>query len=391
MRTLTIISVALSLLTSCGLDPNKIPSARLYADDGAVVTDDNTLNFGIVGATRLPISGTGEPDAPMATIADIRSEMPVRDLSFLVLPGGMVARSSTKEWTGFAERWSPVLRSDVISDNQARITALPLPGRGEVSGDKGLKGMNAVFDGTGADIGYGRVASWSRIDAEVQGTTWRLIVLDANKDGLGSRWDEQMFWLPGVVSGDDYDHLVVFLSSPRFTTAKGWKMDGKGPQAELLEVIDAHSDLLKLKAVFSGGPATNEVYLPSSEYGELHVVVGNGGIAGDTFLRGASGEDAGRDDALTLESVFTRVLLSEFSGAASGLELSDKVKEAVQGTEDNPPQFPGSDFPVQGWWTVRLGAKAMSATFRQRTWKGEYRDAYRMTWTRKSGWVAAAL
>ncbi len=386
-----IIAALLLLTSACGLDPNKIPSTRIYADDGETASHERYINFAVVGQTRVPVSAVGEPEGPKQVIGDIRAEKPVRDLSFAALMGGMVSRSKTGEWTNFAERWAPILHSDVISDNQSRIPALPMVGRGELVGDKRLKGMGAAFRGTGADIGLNRVASWSRVDLHVGKTRWRMVFLDTNRDKLGSRWDEQLYWLPGAVSGDGYDQLIVFLSEPRFSTAKSARMTRDGAAAQLLDTIDKHSDLLKLTAVFSGGPATNEAYLPTGEFGELHIVAGNGGIGGETFTRGASASEAGIDDNLTLEPVFTRVLLSAFSAAAKDLELGDKVKEAVAGTEGKPPEFPGGDFPVQGWWSVTLGELGMSVTFRMRAHDGSFSDAYKAVWTSKGGWKAEAL
>ena len=39
---------------------------------------------------------------------------------------------------------------------------------------------------------------------------------------------------------------------------------------------------MRLVAVFSGGPPSNEVFLPSGNYGEAFIVAGNAGIVGTT-------------------------------------------------------------------------------------------------------------
>lgn len=180
----------------------------------------------------------------------------------------------------------------------------------------------------------------------------------------------------------------MFLNEPRFTTATGWQMTPDGGAAELLEAVDADAELLKLKAVFTTGPATNEVYLPTGAYGELHVNAGNAGVSGDDFLRGASAGDAHIDDPLLLDSAFSRALLAEFSQWSAGVPLSDKVREVVNGHDGAPPRFPGGDYPVQGWWDVSLTAKSMAATFRQRRWDGSFHDVYTVSWNRRDGWTS---
>jgi len=371
--------------SACGLDPAKLPTTRLYADDGVSVESADALHFAVVGATRSAVTGKGDPVPAQQVIADLRAQKPIQDLKFAVLTGGQVARSATSEWTGFGDRWSAILDNSVPSENKSRLPAIALPGHGEALGDATLTGLGAAFPGTGADIGHGRVASWSRVDARVGDTVWRLVFLDAHRKQLGSRWEEELYWLPAQVSGDDFDHLLLFVNEPRFTTANGWHIGGDTGTAELLEVVDAHADVMKLTAVFAGGPATNEVYLPGGAFGELHVVAGNSGVPGDTFARGASPIAAGLDEPLLLDESFGRVLLASASDAARELELSDKFREQLNGAEGVAPRFP-SDWATVGWWSVELRPGAMSATFRERAWDGSFSAHYRADWSRRGGW-----
>ena len=40
-----------------------------------------------------------------------------------------------------------------------------------------------------------------------------MIVLDSNKDRLGSRWNEQLYWIPEATEGR-FDHVLVFMHDP---------------------------------------------------------------------------------------------------------------------------------------------------------------------------------
>lgn len=392
MRQIALVALGLLSLAACGVDPNKVPSHAIYADDDADVSAGDSLSFALVGGTRSALPGTDT--APAASvIADIGEQSSVRGLQFVVLTGDYVRRSATPEWVVFGEQWQDVLKSDLVSNNKGRRKVEPMPGDQEYVGDKRLVGYGAAFDGVGVDIGLSRTASWYHFDANVDGETWRFVFVDTHKAALGSRWEEQVFWLPKVVSGDDFDHLLVFMPEPRITMSKGTPMDpGDGP-TELLSIIDDNSGVMSLTAVFSGGAPANEAYLPSGNFGELYVVAGNGGIPGQTLDRWGPADDAGFKD-LHLEAMFDLALMNEFDAAIGPKAISERLVDQAKARgefEGFTGAYDGGVFPVQGWWVVTIEGKSMSATFRMRRHDASFRDVYRVTYTRKGGWAGEVL
>ena len=88
------------------------------------------------------------------------------------------------------------------------------------------------------------MASWGYFDQVVSGVKWRFLVVDSNKEALGSRWREQLFWLPKAAAGD-YEHLLVFMHDSRVTLATDGEMNPDGP----IPTLD--------RAGFAGTLATN--------------------------------------------------------------------------------------------------------------------------------------
>jgi hypothetical protein len=384
---------ALSLLVACGLDPSKVASHAIYADDGDRIQASGHVSFAVVGDTRTPLGAPTESDAVHGLIADVAAQVPARDLAFVVLTGDYVRRSSSAEWSAFSQRWTDVLLGDAVSDSRTRREVVAMPGPNEAAGDPSLRGYGAAFAGTGAEIGHNRVGSWSRFDVDVDGETWRFVFLDANRDALGSRWDEQVFWLPGVVSGDGFDHLLVFLSDPLVTLAQGAAMDAGDAPSELLGIVDDNSGIMKLLGVFSGGPTTNEAFLPSGSFGELHVVAGNGGVGGQNLARWGDGTAAGVKE-LALEAMFDVALMEQFDHWAASAMFSERTIDHAKARgewEGFGGEYDGTAYPVQGWWIVDLKKRTMDVTFRMRRFDGTFRDIYAVRYSRSAGWVGEVL
>lgn len=383
------LALSLLLLAGCGLDPSKLTAHALYADDGDELEVRDELSFAVVGSTRSSVTRRGEAGPATETIEDIRSQIPVRGLDFVVLTGDYVRTSSTSEWMGFSERWQDVLESGLPSENKARKRVLAMPGTGEVLGDKRLKGYGASFEEIGRNIGHNRVASWSSFDVEVDRTTWRMVFVDAHKQALGSRWEEQAFWLPKVVTGKDFDKLIVFLNEPLVTLGSTATMDpGDGP-SELLEIIEDHTEVMKLYAVITGGPPTNEAYLHSGNYGEIHILAGNAGVPSMSLKRWGPADEAGLLD-VSLDAGYDFELLKEFDVWVDDLEFPDRVIDQAKARgswEGFTAELDGGHFPVHGWWIVTLDDSDMQITFRIRRHDGTYHDSYTTRFSDAKGWT----
>ncbi len=379
----------LLLLAGCGLDPSKLTAHQLYAKDSEELRVADELSFAVVGSTRSSLTGRGESGAATETVSDIRTQIPVRGLDFVVLTGDYVRTSSTSEWVDFAERWQDVLESELPSTNKARKRVLAMPGTGEILGDKRLQGYGATFEGTGRSIGHNRVASWSSFDLKVDRTTWRLVFLDAHRQALGSRWEEQIFWLPKVVTGQGFDRLIVLMNEPLVTLGSSATMDpGDGP-SELLEIIEDHTEVMKLYAVITGGPPTNEAYLHSGNYGEIHVLAGNAGVPSMSLRRWGPADEAGLLD-VSLDAGFDFEMLKEFDKWVEDLGFPDRVVDQAKarGSWDGfTAELDGTHFPIQGWWIVTLDDDELELTFRIRRHDGTFHDTYSTRFDDSKGWT----
>jgi hypothetical protein len=389
---LSFVVAAVGLLVACGIDPAKIPSHELYAPNGGEVDAGDHVAIAVFGATHASVAGLpGEqPSAPF--IADLSEQMALRDVQVITLTGNYVRRSATSEWRAFDEQWKDVLRGSTLSDVPGRRKVAPLPGGLERVGDSRMKGFGAAFENVGAPIGYNRVGSWYYFDVKTKGKVWRLVFLDTRKRQLGSRWQEQLFWLPKVVSERAYDSLLVFMPDPLVTMAQDGTMDRDDGPSDLLNVIDENSDIGKLVAVVSGGAATNEAYLPSGNFGELYIVAGNSGVPADSLARWGAADTAGLKD-VSLEPMFDMALMKQFDAWSEPGKFTEKVidQAKARGTfETYTGIYDGGAFPVQGWWVIDLEGKNVRFTFRMRDPGGKLRDVYAIRYEKMNGWISQA-
>jgi hypothetical protein len=385
---LPAVAAALFATVACGIDPEKIPSQQLYAKDATAVTDGDTVGFAIVGASRGPVPKVGLDDTN-ALVADLVDQAPVKALDFVVFTGDYVSRSSTAEWSAFSERWHDLLAGQATSEQKRRRKVVPVPGDQEYAGDKRLVGFGAAFEGVGAQIGFNRVGSWYHFDVQSNAKVWRFVVVDTHKAELGSRWQEQLFWLPKVVSDPSYDHLIVLMSDPWVTMAEGVSMDpGDGP-SELLAIIDENAGLAKLVGVVTGGNHSNEVYLPSGNFGEGVIVAGNGAIEARDIARWGAADDAGLKD-VKLEPLFDLALMAEFDRWNTARTYTEKTIDHAKARgayETYTGVYEGGPFPVRGWWFGEIVGNKLSLGFRMRGHDGKFYDIYKLNWSKKNGWV----
>jgi hypothetical protein len=211
-----------------------------------------------------------------------------------------------------------------------------------------------------------------------------MLVVDSAKDELGSRWTEQIAWIPKALDGD-YDGLLVFMNDPRWTLAKGVTPDAASGPSELLAAIDDVTKIGALKAVFSGGAHTNEVYLPGGKFGEMYVVAGGGGAPADTLKRWGR---VGQED-LKLEAIYDLALMKEFDKWVEPKGISEALQDKAKGDGDwkgFDAEIDASAMPVQGWWNVALVGDDMELTFRMIGADGTLKNVYTVNYDAKDGW-----
>jgi len=341
-----------------------IPSHRVYAPDGATVAVEGTVSIGIVGATReLANEWSSDP-----LIADLKAHKP----DFLVLTGDYVARSTFDEWEALHRRWDRVLEGVVA-----------LPGYGERRRDRRLEGHGAAFAGQGVPELRG-VPFW-HFDIESEGSRWRFVMIDAEAHPLGTKWRDQLFWLPKVVTGDSYDHLVVAINRPLDELAGSVRPEIAGNVSTLLRLINDHADPTRLVAVLSGGGASNNIVLPAGDYGEVHVLAGNAGIAAADLKR--EGRRVDRRGKAKIEPGFEAALDAELNRWVGAGVVSD----AGYSPDWESGPWKASVMPIVGWWRVELEGSDIAFTFRIRCHDASHHDLYRIRHTRAHGWKGEPL
>lgn len=387
--------MSLLLLLGCfvGINPKAIPTQELYADDGVTQSFRGAVTFAVVGDTRE--AGPGDralgripvPGAEAAVVADVSRAVQSEGVEFVAFTGNMVAASSTLGWKTFAKDWNPVLAGSELSDTGApRVRVVPTAGVGDRAGDEWLKGFGAAFPGVGADIGFNRIASWYRFDLDTRGKTWRVLVLDSDRAALGSRWEEQIAWIPKALDGK-YDGVLVFMSQPLLTLAsKVPSNEGGGPK-ELIETVEDGCPVGSLKAVFSGHSGANELYLPGGRFGELYVNALSGAPA-STFARWGSAPDAGYE-TLRLEALYDLALIRSFDSWAAAKAFPETVVDHAKARgsyEGFVGEYDARYFAPQGWWNVTLSGAEMTVTLRAMGPDGSFSDLYTAKLEGKEGW-----
>ena len=214
--------------------------------------------------------------------ADLEKQVIGGKLDFVVLLGDEVRWSTASEWSRFGVRHAESLDSTHLPTGEhARVPSLVVAGDRDFVLDGSLARLEDSFPGLGAEIGFNRVASWYTFDLKAGEHTWRFMTLDSNKDAMGSRWNEQDAWIPRAANGD-YDHLLMFMHHPRLTLAVGEEMNKDNVPRGLIDAVEQHTGILKLRTVFAGGSHTSEVFLPEGVIGTAYVVAGGGGeVASD--------------------------------------------------------------------------------------------------------------
>lgn len=382
------------MLSACfiGVNPGALSTHDLYADDGETRESKTRFEFGVIGDTRGPgpaDRATGRvatAEAEAAIVADVSAQ--VEDgLDMVVMLGNYVARSSTTNWRGFARDWLAVLSGSELSETGAsRVRVTPVAGESDRIGDYRLKGWGATFPNAGADIGYNRVGSWYAFDVVVMGETWRFLVLDSDKEHLGSRWNEQMAWVASAAAGD-YAGILVFMNQPVHTLALKQRANpGNGPK-ELLGAVEDVARLNLVKAVFAANTGANEAFLPYGKMGELYVNA-NSGAPAASLARWRYATEQGEAD-LKLEPLYDLALLREFDAWAAAREFPATVVDRAKARgsyEGFTGEFDAKHFPNQGWWAVSVVGTDLRVQFRSQDPTGAFKVVWTAAYDPKDGW-----
>lgn len=388
----------LAFSLALAFDTKKLPNHDIFLDDGQRQVFPKTVQFGVVGNVRAARAGEAEATrrvavkgATTALAVDVSKTIQEGRTEFLVLMGNLVPGSSLASWKGFAKTWLSVIAGGEPSeDGYPRTRVFPVAGEDDGAGDDRYTGYGAIFPGAGADIGFNRVATWSHVDLEVAGHTWRLLSIDTNKTALGSRWEEQVAYVDRVAAEDEYDSMLVFMYHPLITLAMGQKSNDGGAAEELLDIVDAQSKVGAVKAVFSSRSTTSEVFLPRGKFGELYVTAGGGGAPMDTPERWGRAPEGGFPE-LKQETTFDFAILREFEKQAEARKCSTVAMDHAKSVETwkgFPGAYEASCVPLVGWWDVTLAGERLSLSFRMMQPDSTFKGVYTAEFAgRKAGWT----
>ena len=398
LALLLLSLLTLLALQACGIDPDKVATHEIYADDGQVITAPRSLTFAVVGNTFGTLgaeedkdqAAQGRSSASDKLIDDLAAQLRHERYSFLVLMGDLVGSSSGKAWEAFDLAMRNLLKGGTEPESpRIRMPVVPVVGEREFRGDRFLQGFGAAFPEVGSNIGYNRVAGWYAFDCKVRDATWRFLVLDSNKKALGPRWKEQLYWIPRAVENGEYDHLVVFMHHPLLTLVPEGQANHDGAPAELLEIVEDSIGLMKLRAVFMADPGTSEAYMVGGRFGTLHVNAGGGGGVSDDLQRWGHVRAAGVE-ATQLEPIFDMTLLNTFNEQAMAHAFPEVILDAAR-AERSYEGFPGVYdsrwFPLHGYWWVEIKGHDMDVIYRIFDgYQATFTDVYRIRFTNDDGW-----
>ncbi len=288
----------------------------------------------------------------------------------LLFTGGMVPRSSSKEWERAVALWQPLADRGVLAT----------PGSSERTRDPKLRGFHSVFPDMGVPSLGGEV-SFGHHDLLSEGVRWRIIRLDADSHHMGNRWLDQLFWLPKVLTPGDHDALIVVINLPLVSLSDPRKADPRGDVSTLLDVVTAYASPTALTAVIMGGAPSNEVHLPAGDYGELHLIAGSASGPAEDLWRAGISDIPGRD---TIE------LAHEFDSA-----LRSALEERVEAGRAGPLAIErwargvlsADALPVRGWWELTVRGRAIAVRFHLEQSEGRFTPVFAMHHSRRRGWI----
>lgn len=385
VQAMKTIYPMLAAAVICGAQAAHAQDAfTLYADDGDRITVEETVSFAVVGNTRGAESGdtaAGRSNGGREVAHQIFSDIAGAQPEFVVLMGDMVRSGRVPEYKKLREAAAPIAAARVI----------PVVGDQEVERDPQLETWAQYFPGAGADIGFNRVGSWMWFDVKTQAHIYRFLILDSNKQSMGSRWQEQLNWLPSALEGR-FESLFVFVHHPMLELGgQEPKMNPQGVTKELLDIVELGVELNQIRAIFSAGTHVSSVIRPDGPFGTLYVGAGGGGAPADDLSRWYFAEAAGLNQDVGLEPVFDMAVLN----ALRAVDDDQPVPRAVMDQATASGAFDGfrgvvqaKHMPTHGWFDVSLEGENVRIAFRHRTPNGEISQRYSIQFSKDGGWLA---
>ena len=368
------------LSVQIGLAAKPLPKADIYATDSQVVTVDTEVNFAIVGNSRAPIRRTDVPAGRTGGDEELRTRiignMAASNPDAMILMGDIVVNGKGKTWTKAFEI-HPQLGSNKL---------LPVVGDFERHGDNDNQIWDRVFPDVGYDIGLNRIATWYSFDVLSKGFKWRMIVLDTDKIGLGARWNEQINWLHTTLL-EDYDALIVFMHLPVFDlSGKQLSMNPTGVPLELTELIEDTAPMLKMKAVVTAGGHASHAVMPFEAFGTLFINAGGGGAPADDLRRSATGLTANYPDDVKIIPELDEALLNRLDKQPVPDLVKDQAHARNQFSGGFSGVYLGSDFPLYGWWGLRLHGGQANFSFHHALLDGKIDPVFDINYSERDGW-----
>ena len=382
--------VSLLFVFTAWAAPKTLPAHRVFAGDGSTVEVPN-LSVAVLGNTRPGTLGLDKARAKAgsnheAVIGDITAVGVTEGLGAVFLMGDMVSSSSTANWAQFGTRHAAILDGTVAPPAaMRRLPTLPVVGDRDCIKEPSCSTLASVFPGFGVEIGFGRVATWQHLDLDIGGTTrWRILVLDSNKKGLGSRWQEQISWLKKAVKQPGDGIIVLMHESP---ISRGRPSKNSGP-GELMETIGEHAPLLSVRAIISAGRINSQAFLPEGALGPIHIIAGAGGAPGEDLDRGILGNPSEPALIEPLETGLNHLVDSHlFNPVPPDPKAIDEAlgKGSFTGY---PRRVDAAVFPMHGWWRLRFQPGTIEAEWRSQKGDGTIGTLATVAWTAEDGWAA---
>jgi hypothetical protein len=382
--------------------PDKVANHPILAKDGETLRAAEPLVFALIGNTRGPVPGADlaagmsiHKEIRAQIVADIAEKATAPDGPALVWMLGDHVRkgSATADWKAMDKHLGLILDGAKAPKGEAskRLRAVPVAGDHEGEADQRYFGFGDAFPTVGTDIGFGRVATWYHFDLQSKDKTWRFMVVDPRREALGSRWTEQMGWVDRTLEEPQFDYLVVVMHDPVFDLGgRQPDMNRGGGSLDLLEEIEDRIGVQRLRAVVSAGHHTNQVLIPDGPRGAVHLGVGGAGPVQDNLMRWAAADAAGRAAEVNLEPLFDLAVLEQLDRWHRDHGLSDTVLDEAKARG----QFDGftgaynaRQFPVAGWWTMRVDGGVMVLDFHYRKLDGSFANIYRLQHQPAVGWI----
>jgi hypothetical protein len=359
-------------------------------DGGSLELPEAT--FAVLGNTRpgTPILDKGrsmEGSQSSTVIGDVIAQTMLGKMDFVVHTGDMVTQSSLGSWLGFGEQFAALLDGSTPSRSAARrLPIIPVAGDRDCAKEPTCGSFADVFPGFGVEIGYGRVATWQSFTVQAgTGKAWTVLVLDSNKKGLGSRWNEQIAWLAGQVKQPGQG-ILLFVHDPAVSLTSEKRSVNT---TELIEVIETHAPLLSIRAIFSSGPHLSQAFLSDGAFGIAHIGAGGGGAPAMALERGVRGAKGPSTLAKAFDAGIDKLVESY---QALPEAPSARLVDEAQGTgsfKGYPRVVSAASFPTHGWWKVHLKDGRIGLDWRALQPDGTFAKQAGWGWSEGDGWVTA--